>query len=357
MDQETLQLIVSLRHCGNRHSWEEIGQYLNITAEAARCRYRRRSPETGAEPCPLCGSYEPVIRGVTAFDLASSPEEAWQKAITLQKDKDQLRELEKEQQVCIPGEDAFGWAWISDTHFGGDTDYKQIRRDAEIIRDTPRMWAAFNGDATNNWIWSKLMFLQRTQGITHDEEWALFLGWLDILGPKLKVVAMGNHDLWTMTLAGVDRMRDTAVQRDTAILYGHHEIAYDLVLGDAKWRVKQRHKWRGSSIFNPTHGIEVGWERGGNEFDIGVGSHTHLGTICRPFFKHGTTRYAVLIGTYDQGRYGKELGMAPTVGTGCGAMVFAPTGSLFFCDNLEVAAWFLTWLNEAKPWRANGNND
>jgi len=39
------------------------------------------------------------------------------------------------------------------------------------------------------------------------------------------------------------------------------------------------------------------------------------------------------------------MGLAPTCGTGCGAMIFEPGGGVTFFENLETAAKFLRFLN------------
>ena len=105
---------------------------------------------------------------------------------------------------------------------------------------------------------------------------------------------------------------------------------------------KCRHRWKYSSVFNVTHGIEVGWERGGVDFDLALGGHTHVGTFCRPFLRHGKMRLAVLTGTYKtNGEYGRELGLPLPHGTGSGAHVFFPGEPPLFCQTVQRAAWIL----------------
>jgi len=287
---------------------------------------------------------EPEVIGLGPNDMLPDDSDLWNRAYRIQDHHQGIEAKRKEQHVYIPGGKAFGWAWLSDLHFGGTTNYRQIRADAELIRDTDRMWCAFNGDGLNNWIVSKLARLQRGQQLSLDDEWHLFGSYLRILGNKLKVVALGNHELWTLVLSGVNPIREH--MSGYQVLFDEYEINYRLHLGEASWLVKQRHQWRGSSVFNVTHGIEVGWQRGGCEFDIGVGGHTHIGTVCRPFFRWGSKRYAVLIGTYNQNGYGRELGLAPTVGSGCGAMIFQADGRITFFEDLQTAAEFLEWLNQ-----------
>ena len=353
MTERTLQNIVAAKHCGD-HKWSEIYEFFDGTEGEIRAPYVRRDREQYPAdvmpvPCPICQGFvelddlEPEVIGLGPEDVADEGD-LWRRAYSIQDRHERTEAKRQEQHVYIPGGKAFGWAWLSDLHFGGATDYRLIRRDAELIESTPRMWAAFNGDGLNNWIVGKLQHLQRGQSLSFDDEWQLFLSWLRMLRSKLKVVALGNHELWTLVLSGVSPVREAV--SDYQVLFDDYEVTYRLHLDSASWLVKQRHQWRGSSVFNPTHGIEVGWQRGGCEFDIGVGSHTHIGTTCRPFFRHGAKKYAVLIGTYSRNGYGRQLGLAPTVGTGCGAMVFQADGRLTFFEDVQTAAEFLRFLNE-----------
>ncbi len=353
MADRTLQSIIAAKHCGD-HTWAAIYEFFGNTEGKIRIPYVRR--DRGQYPdgympglCPICDKappmqdLEPAVIGLGPGG-GIDEDGLWDRAYRVQDQHEHVEAQRREQYVCIPGEKAFGWAWLSDLHLGGATNYRQIRQDAELIQATPRLWCALNGDALNNWIVSKLQFLQRGQSLSFDDEWQLFLSFLRIIRSKLKVIALGNHELWTLVLAGVNPIRDAV--SDLAVLFDEHEVTYRLNLDEASWLVKQRHQWRGSSVFNPTHGIEVGWQRGSCEFDIGVGSHTHTGTVCRPFFRHGERKYAILIGTYDAGRYGRQLGLAKTVGTGCGAMIFQSNGQITFFEDLPTAAEFLRFLND-----------
>jgi hypothetical protein len=84
-----------------------------------------------------------------------------------------------------------------------------------------------------------------------------------------------------------------------------------------------------------------------NPFDIGVGGHTHIGTLMRPFFRHGREKLAILTGAYKRfDSYSKELGYAETVTTGCGAVIFHPDGRIWYSSNLKTACEYLTYLRK-----------
>jgi hypothetical protein len=270
------------------------------------------------------------------------PDKLWQAAIEAQVSV--FKKLEKRRNQVIKLDPPCGWALLSDPHFGSAfTDYISLKQDAEIIRDTPDFHAGYHGDGVDNWIVGKLQGLQRGQAMPFDAEWQLFYDFINMLRGKLRYVVAGNHDNWTLKVAGFDRVREAL--RGTEVLYHTDEVLFTLKVGPQDYRVKVRHKWRGSSIFNVTHAIEVGWERGGDDFDIGIGGHTHQGTFHRPFARHGQIRHAVLTGTYKvEDGYGTEKGFAKPVGRGCGAFLFDKSGELHFEDDLKKAADYLDYL-------------
>ena len=291
------------------------------------------------------GSGVPIVIGVTAEQQADPSEMArvWAAAIAHCDCEAERARQRKNQRIVFPPE-PFALALLGDTHVGDSgVDYRALRRDAEIIRDTPGMSAIFGGDSTNNWIIGKLQALQRNELLSHDTAWSLFLDWFDMIGSKWVAVIAGNHNAWTSKVAGFDPLARHL--QNALCLYDPDEIVFALECGDFRQRWKVRHKWRGSSIFNPTHGQEVGWERGDDDYDVAVGFHTHNGTLFREFMKHGRRRYAVQMGAYKlRDRYGVEIGFASTPGVGCGAVVGAPDGRFSWHRDLGEAASYLEFL-------------
>jgi hypothetical protein len=247
--------------------------------------------------------------------------------------------------IALPPEPSL-IAFPSDLHIGSaDVDYRSLLADTELIAETPGAHAVFVGDGTDNWIIGKLVAQQRHQTMPYDEEVELFADWLRRISPKLRVVVSGNHDLWTHKIAGLDPLKDFAGTINA--LYGRHHVVFDLQIGSYTRRVLVRHKWRGSSVFNPTHGLEVGWERGDIPYDWAVGGHTHVGTLLRAFDRHDKRRYAILIGTYKlSDAYGDELGLPSPKGRGCGAMVVHPDGRQWWMEELREGVEFLAFLRQ-----------
>lgn len=341
---------------GKPLTFREIGERVGLTKgkAAARYYYAKKTGNAGGVAGGVKRETSAPVAEEICFEIIGvgpdvdliPPEQLWQGAIEAQTHVlEILKRRRREQKIILPVPGAL--AFLSDLHFGSPfTDYQAAKSDAEIIRDTPDMKAGFIGDGVDNWIVGKLAGLQRHQAITFDAEWQLFFSWLEILNGSMAFVVSGNHDNWTRKIAGVDRIREYL--RGTMLLYHSQQVKFDLVVGPQSYVVKARHKWKGSSVFNPTHGLEVGWERGGDDFDIALGGHTHIGTYCRPFDRHDRRRLAILIGTYKVAdEHGEEIGVAPSQGRGCGALVFDKDGDFVFVENLNTAAQYLEFLKSS----------
>jgi hypothetical protein len=287
----------------------------------------------------------PTVYGDTLAeeDSATDADALWRAAFAAQTQALAAVERKRNQAIILPNEPV-AIAFLSDLHFGSaGTDYEAAKRDAERIRDTPGMYAVFHGDGLDNWLIGKLQGLQRNQAVSYDAELRLFAAWLTLLRDKLLVVVSGNHDLWTHKLAGLDLIAN--LLRGVRCLYDRHQSVFTLRHASTDRRVVVRHKWRYGSIYNPTHGLEVGWDRGDINYDWAIGGHTHIATLCRAFYRHNAKRYAILTGTYKKvDAFGEELGVASSKDRGCGAMVLHPDGRQFWTEDLETAALFMEFL-------------
>jgi hypothetical protein len=283
-----------------------------------------------------------IVRGVTP-ESQGDISAVWDFVETAQKHVDKKQASRAAQVIELPNE-PIGIAWVSDLHLGnGHTNYKAIRDDTKLIASTDGMYAIFHGDATDNWIVGKLQALQRGQAVSKKMEDKLFVDWVHTIKHKLLAWCSGNHDEWTTKLAGWEPAKE--ILKDLNVLYDPYQIHFTLKHGNTNRSVLVRHKWKGGSIYNPTHSIETGWERGDIPFDIGVGGHTHIGTYCRPFHKHGKRRYAILTGTYKtHDVFGEEIGFPKPKDVGCGLMVILPNQeNIMFFENLAQGALFLKY--------------
>lgn len=327
--------------------WSDIGDLFGMSGEAIRSKYKRWRKKN-KQMQGNTSTNEASITGVIPDDYDGDVEKLWGRVIDAQGAHENFIARKSAQTIKL--DPPFAIAVLSDLHFGNQhTDYRAIRNDAMIIKETDGMYAGFHGDGVDNFIIGKLNALERNQDMTLDSEWQLFESWLEMLAGKLLYVVSGNHDNWTIKTSGFDRVRNAL--KGTLLLYDTDEVIFDLDTGVKTWRVKVRHKWKGNSIFNPTHGIEVSWQRGGHNFDIGIGGHTHIDTVCRPFLRHGKRMYAILTGTYKRyDSYAREIGFAPTHGRGSGCMVFDAKGNMQFFEDLESGARYLEYLQSlAQP--------
>lgn len=311
----------------------------------------RNSYKVQQYKCNQCGYYwispieTPKIEGITAEDRVNFEGDIMPYLKKIGERAKQKNIDEKSQVITMPNK-PFALALLSDIHAGGKADYEAIETDVDIITGTEGMYVGNLGDDTDNFINKKLTWIQKEQPTTFDME-TRFLEWLlRRLSGNILFWVSGNHDNWTKKESGIDFIREGL--KGTHCLYDASQIFFTLKWGDniQKWLV--RHKWKYSSIFNSTHGIETGWERVGKDFDVGCAGHTHIATLCRPFIREEKKRFAVLLGTYKlRDNFGRECGYSNPVGTGSGAFVYHPDGRSFWCEDLLTARDLLKlWQNE-----------
>lgn len=308
-------------------------------------------PADGVAPAQLA-----EIDGVTLSEPALSMADVWEQVKNDTRPAFALAERRLHQRIKIPDEALSGGrpiaiALLSDLHLGSSgTDYEAAYNDATIVAATEGFYASFHGDGVDNWIIGKLAGLQRYQAIPFKKELMLFVDWLDILKERFLWVVPGNHDNWTEKLSGIDVVANAL--RGCKALYDPNQVIFRLSIGNASHLIKIRHKWRYGSIYNSTHGIEVGYDRGDTQFDIGIGGHTHITTVCRPFWRHDSERWAILTGAYKRlDKFGEELGFPSTKASGGAALVFWPDGRKLFMPDIQTAASYLAYE------RSKGEND
>lgn len=243
--------------------------------------------------------------------------------------------IERNQLITMP-DGAFAIAMLSDVHGGAKADYEQIEKDIKQIRDTEDMYSILAGDLTDNFIIGKLANLQKFQSTTFDDEMRFLEWFIDILRDSLICFVSGNHDNWTKKMVAYDHLKK--MLKGVPTLFDNNEVRFKLRQNGKTedWLVRHKMKW--SSIFNPTHGSEVMWERGERPFDVVLSGHTHIGSLCREFIKHDKKRHSILLGTYKlRDEYGVECGFAKThsESKGSGVMVYDGLGNKYWCDSVE----------------------
>ena len=236
-----------------------------------------------------------------------------------------------------------GFALLADQHFGdGGVDYPRAEKEAQIVADTPGLYAILAGDVVNNFIITKLAQARYDTRLSIPDEWALLRGYLRILSPKLQVVVGGNHDQWVTMLTGIDYFRDVVGEFSPTVIYDSDDCLVDAEVAEWSVSMRIRHKWKGSSIYNPTHGIEraAKWDQ---DFIIGMGAHTHVSGVARSFNIGGVNGMALLAGSYKRvDSYARRQGFAkPNTSTAVAVIIDAEEHALVGFDCLEMAAKYL----------------
>lgn len=285
---------------------------------------------------------KPEITGVTADDSPLDAAALWERVLEMQRKTDEYRRRRDASSVAFTG-GPVGLAFLSDQHIGGESDYAGMLKDAEFVRDT-RLYAVMVGDVLNAWAASeKMAHLQQWEWLNWREAQALFHDYLDIMGGKVVAVVSGNHEGW-LKRYGVDVTK--VALKGSKALYDPFMVEFDLRVGECSKRVCLRHKFKGHSMYNPTHGIEQTakqlLEKTGQTFDIGIMGHTHRETVCRPFVCGGMTRLAYMLASYKrQDLFAREVGFAPMVGTGSASLVVHEDGTMHAFATLEEGARYL----------------
>ncbi len=285
-----------------------------------------------------------VVTGLTPASRIPDARELWEDA-----ERHQARDVDKialrySQEVVIPDERPVLLVLLSDAHFGNaHTNYIQARKDAELVRDSDGVYAAFLGDLIDGWITPQLGHIQREQPMTLHRELMLAESWLCMMSDKLIAVVSGNHDLRVYEAAGLDLL--AGMLSRVHCLYDQHEINFTLRLGKAAWRWKARHEWKHRSQANPSNQME--WDARWNDgtWDFAVGGHDHTPTLLRPFIdsaRGGRKKAAIKLGCYSlDSPYGRALNRERLVPGGSLGIMLWPDGDWQEFYSLDKAVRFL----------------
>lgn len=293
---------------------------------------------------------QPIIvesQGVPAHDQIDE-REVYQRAVAEFRRTLQIEEMRANQfvafnrgPVCI--------VFLGDQHFGDPgTDIERAFTEARIIRNTPGMYAWTLGDMLNQFVIGNLRRARDKARLSIGDEWALVRLYLRILAPKLLGSVAGNHENWSDLLIGIDYFRDTLAQIRPDCIYAAHDCRVKFIVGKARFPARIRHKWRGFSMYNPTHGIERGEKFDTHDFVLGVGAHTHASGVARDFNVGGENGLAVLVGSYKRhDAYADSSGFPrPNRSTAVAVIFDDETASMTGIANLDMAARFMERVYE-----------
>lgn len=220
-------------------------------------------------------------------------------------------------------------AVVSDMHIapGTPVDFRKMRADAELIRDTPGLYCILAGDQVDNHIKHRTAILAaRSQP---EDQYKLFEYYLGIIASKCLVVTSGNHDDWTNNFAGVDVLG--RIVRDRRVFYSPDEAWLEVKVGAQNYVVAVRHQYRFGSSFNQTHTVKQWLRMGPREFDVGVIGHHHEAAIEQCIYRD-RFRWVARPGSYQiTSAYSRQLGFNHAIPT-------CPT-FLFHGDDHDITGW------------------
>lgn len=342
--------------------WDQVGQKVGVTGNAARMRYRiyeRETPKAAVEfPLPRGAAAPAPVRvvpppahpsvSVTATPLPRVPAgEMWARA-EAQTAADVARHLtERLLQVTVDDDRPIGVSFVSDQHIrqSGPIQLPAMRQDAELIAQTDGLFAMLGGDGVDNHIKHRSAMVGGGSKVA--EEWRLYDHYLGMFREKPLAVISGNHDDWTRDEAGVDMV--AALAAKNRLHYAPDEVRLDLTLQGEVYRIGLRHQYRYNSSFNLIHAVKRWWEMGDDPFDIGVLCHHHEPAI-EPFTKHGRTVWGARPGSYQvNSSYGRRYGFNNTRPTCPTFILFPDTFEIVGYLDVWQAANYLTYLRSGWP--------
>lgn len=313
--------------------------------QTARIIARIRDPETFF-PGVLDKEPIPTIEGLKPEDFRPDPETVFKRSAEDYASTRRKMSARKQTRISFNSSGPVAIAWIADTHLGNKgSDVERAFREIRVVRDTPGMFPFFVGDLYDNFVIGSLKSINMGQRTTIEDQYALGQYYVSQVDDWLGFVS-GNHEQWTLRVAGFDTIREIA---PASALYDRDEIRFTLALGSHEWSCIARHKWQGSSIYNPFHPQTRGSKFSRPGHDVYVGAHTHPGGLAADH-PAGDGRVISLIqcGTYkDDDDFARTMGFPETGRTTAVVTIFFPTGYHFSVANIDVAAYMMRELYKA----------
>jgi len=242
--------------------------------------------------------------------------------------------------ISLPNE-VFAVAYVSDQHLGPGTpcDMKRMREDAELIANTPGLYAFCMGDGVDNHIKHRSAMLNsRSQP---GEQYELYEYYLGIFADSILALISGNHDDWTKQFAGVDVVYRIA--KNHRMFYAPDEARLRINVGNQEYKFAGRHQYKMASSFKQGHSVKQWLRLGEEEFDVGgVGHHHEAHIECHLY--RGKRTWIVRPGSYQiTSQYSRQFGFNDSVPS-CPTIVCWPdkrhtVGFHDVRDAVEYLAW------------------
>lgn len=305
-----------------------------------------------------------VVTPKTDPQFKQTPEKLWDRAKIKTTQSIEFNRTRHHAEIGFITSKPIALTFAADQHIAesGPVNIARMEQDATTVRETPGMFAVLGGDGCDNHLKHRAAIIN--SGSKPGNEWSMYDHYLGLFGTSLAAMISGNHDDWTVDIAGVDMVQRIADRRRIFMAPDYVILKVTLKLlpdePGQEYVVKIRHQYRYSSSFNQTHALKRMWEMDDHDFDVGVLCHHHEPAM-EPFKKHGLWRWAFRPGSYQHvtgysRRYGFGFG-EPT----CPTVILAPgmRGMEGFMD-VGRASRYLTylranWETEKHHWAARVN--
>jgi hypothetical protein len=329
---------------GRGLSWSELEEKVGkprTKFRSAMRRYKRDHPDEfeGRRPRVIDS------RGVLPESYFPDEEEVFDRACR-EWERTQRLMAERANQRLVFDHGPVALVETADWHMGGQgVDYPRLDEELRLMTETPGMWVVGAGDLLDQFILSSLRWTRDNNRLAIRDEWVLLRRMLKIIAPKLLVVVSGNHDNWLEMLTGISYFERELRDLKPDVLYDTDDVVVTVQVGDWKLPTRIRHQWTGSSIYNPTHGIEraAKWDQ---NFVIGMGAHTHRSGVTRTMNVGGVTGMAMMAGAYKRDDpYARRKGFAlPNASTSVAVVIDEEHRSLTGFNNLAACADYMQEL-------------
>jgi len=323
-------------------TWNEITEILKEPKEKVRSaarRYKQLNPGLVVTPTP---PQVLAVEGTQPGDSAPDPEDVFNRACAEWERTKQLVRY-KQYQGLVFDHGPIALVNMADLHLGEQgVNYPRIEAEAALIGSTPGMFVVGVGDWVNQYIVGKLKDYRNKTRLNIPDEWALLRIVLGMLGDSLVALVLGNHDNWLETLVGISYFEAVLEGLSPTVLYEPYDVLINVTIGEWTVPLRARHKWRGSSIYNDTHGIERAAKFDKN-FVIGMGAHTHASGLVREFNNAGETGMAMLAGSYlEVSEFAQKQGFAhPNTSTAVAVVIDEKRRSLTGFGDLATCADYM----------------
>lgn len=280
-------------------------------------RILAEQPEPEDEVAPVLPAQTWTLPEGVALDSG-----LWRTLETLQQQMGSLDPEVREVDVALPDDGPVLVVFSSDWHCGHTAcDLSLLRRDLELVRNTPGVRAILGGDLIDNVVTSVA-----TRGSYHEQltplriqrhlvdEAVAYMGADNVLA-----LVLGNHDAWSIRDVDYDPIAYLAAKTGAPYLGAFGFV--NLALGSQRYRILAGHQFRMRSSFNRTHQAKR-MEDFVGDADVVFTGHTHEGAM-EATDRRGRKRVYGQSGSYlRSSRYGRSLGFTDAGAAMAGVILF-----------------------------------